>query len=97
MERRNRNRWRLRQEIGPEPGELVMSTAEKLRQEGVEQGIEQGLVQGQAKALLIGLERKFAPLPDGVADRLKGASEAQLERWIAAAFSATSLDEVFAE
>lgn len=75
----------LQENLGPEASDLVMSTAERLR--------EEGRLEGQAKLLLRLLELKFGALPEGTSDRLLGASSEQIERWGDRVLTATSLDD----
>lgn len=79
----------LQENLGPEASEFVMSTAERLREEGR----IQGQLEGQAKLLLRQLELRFGALPEGTADRLLGASPEQIERWGESVLTAASLDD----
>ena len=79
--------------LGKPGEEAVMSTAEKLEQ----QGIAKGKAEGRAEVLLKLLTLKFGPLPDGVAQRLQAASVDELDRWTERVLSAKSLAEVFAD
>lgn len=85
--------------------ETIMSTAERLRREGMEaglakgrtEGLTQGLTQGRAEALLRQLTRRFGDIsPDTVA-RIRGASMPELDRWTDRILDATTLAEVFAD
>jgi len=81
-----------------QPGEeAVMSTAEKLEQQGIAKGKSEGRAEGEAKVLLKLLTLKFGPLPDGVARRVQAASVEELDRWTERVLSAKSLAEVFAD
>jgi len=51
---------------------------------------------GQAKLLLELLAFKFGPQPESVAERLAGASQAELLRWSKSVLSAETLEGVFA-
>ena len=51
---------------------------------------------GQAKLLLELLAFKFGPQPESVAERLAGASQAELLRWSKSVLSAETLESVFA-
>ncbi len=77
--------------LGPRGGEVVMSTAEKLRQEGLEQGLEQG----RAEALLRQLRLKFADVPAETQARVRAGSPADLDRWLDRVLTAETLEDVF--
>lgn len=62
---------------------------------GVEQGLEQGRRQGESALLERLLARRFGPLPDATAQRLRDASDAELETWAVKLLDATTLEEVF--
>ena len=77
-----------------------MSTAERLRREGMAKGIEKGMAtgdrKGRAATLQRLLERRFGPLPPTLESRLRDATVADLERWADRILDAGTLDEVFA-
>ena len=79
----------------------IMTTAERIRQEGVSQGITQGLSQGlsrgQAKTLLRLLHKRFGPLPEAVVARITAASDAELERLTDRILDVGSLDALLAD
>jgi len=56
----------------PEKRTDFMSTAELLRQEGIEQGREQGIEQGRRDSILSILEVRLGPIPDGLAAAIHG-------------------------
>jgi len=64
-------------------------------EKGMEKGLDKGKHDGLAKAALLQLEHRFPPLPDWVAPHLAQASEAQLQNYLTAILSASSLDDVF--
>jgi flagellar biosynthesis/type III secretory pathway protein FliH len=80
-----------------------MTTAERIRQEGVSQGISQGITQGlsqglsrgQVKTLLHLLHKRFGPLPEAVVARIQAASDAELDRLTDRILDADSLDALF--
>ena len=90
------------------PEENIMSTAERLRREGMAKGIEEGIEKGIEKGMATGdrkgraatlqrlLERRFGPLPPTLESRLRDATVAELERWADRILDAGTLDEVFA-
>lgn len=73
-----------------------MTTAQRLRSEGLSQGLSQGRSEGQAVTLARLLAKRFGPLPDAVAARLRTAAPADLDRWTDRLLDATSLDALFA-
>ena len=82
------------------PEEYIVSTAERLRREGMEQGMATGMatgeLQGRAATLQRQLARRFGPLPASIEARLRSASIAELELWADRVLDAGSLDSVFA-
>jgi predicted transposase YdaD len=78
------------------PEEYIVSTAERLRREGMEQGMATGELQGRAATLQRQLARRFGPLPASIEARLRSASIAELELWTDRVLDAGSLDAVFA-
>lgn len=79
----------------------IMTTAERIRQEGVSEGISQGLskgmAQGQAATLLRQLQRRFGPLPDAVVAAITTATQAELDRYTDRILDVDSLDALFAD
>ncbi|MFN7587430.1 MAG: DUF4351 domain-containing protein, partial [Planctomycetota bacterium] len=78
----------------------IMTTAERIRQEGVSQGISQGITQGlsqgQTKTLLRQMHKRFGPLSDAVVARITAASEAELDRLTDRILDVDSLDALLA-
>jgi hypothetical protein len=74
--------------LDAEDVERVMTTAEKLRQEGRHLG--------RVETVLHLLELRFRPLPNAVKTRVQAASRAELERWAERVLEAKTLDDVFA-
>lgn len=68
-----------------------MTTAEMLRNEGIEKGIEQGRVDMLRQVLTA----KFGDLPAPVVDRLRAASAEELSNWVPRVLTATTLAEIF--
>lgn len=64
-------------------------------QKGLEKGLQEGRQQGEANALLRLLVHRFGPLGDAMTQRVRQASEAELEQWLLNFVSARTLDEVF--
>jgi hypothetical protein len=75
----------------------IMSTAERIRQEGVTEGISKGMPKGQTKTLLRQMHKRFGPLPDAVVARIQAASEAELDRLTDRILDVDSLDALFAD
>ncbi|MFN9945827.1 MAG: Rpn family recombination-promoting nuclease/putative transposase [Planctomycetota bacterium] len=73
-----------------------MTTAQRLRSEGLSQGLSQGRSEGQAATLARLLAKRFGPLPDAVAARLRTAAPSDLDRWTDRLLDAPSLEAVFA-
>ena len=63
--------------------------------QGLEQGLEQGLLQGESKLLRKLLEHRFGALPSWATDKLKCATEQDLEAWGEAVLTAPNLGVVF--
>jgi len=82
----------FRRVAGPEAGEVVMSTAQEL----IDQGVKQGVQQGQRELLEMQLREKFGKLARTVVDRLGTASGDDLQTWAKRMLSAKRLDDVFA-
>lgn len=79
----------------------TMSVADWLRAdgkaEGRAEGRAEGKAEGEARMLSRLLAQRFGKLPAGTRAHLRGAAIPDLERWASRLFTATSLDEVFAE
>ena len=92
----------------PEAKELIMTMAERLRQEGLEKGLEKGLQQGlergREEGMLGGririvrrqLELRFGALDQTVVQRLESSDEAALERFAERLLTAHTVEEVLA-
>jgi predicted transposase/invertase (TIGR01784 family) len=86
--------YRFFVELGPQAEEIFMTTADRLREQGMAQGIAQGRAQGIAATLTRLLNLKFGPLPAPALALIQGAAPEELERWIDRVLTANSLDEV---
>lgn len=73
---------------GPKAGEVVMSTAQEL--------VDQGVAQGARNVLLRQLKVSFGRLPKDVLKRVEAASAEELETWCERVLKAESIDDVFA-
>ena len=78
----------------------IMSTAEKLVNQGIErgrtEGLAEGITKGRAATLLRQLTKRFGELPLPLQARLQAASPGDLDRWTDRVLDAPSLDDVFA-
>lgn len=78
--------------------ERVKTWTEQWQREGFERGVargvEQGLQLGEAKVLRRLLIRRFGPLPAEIEQRLRQATEAELETWADRVLECERLDEV---
>ena len=83
-----------------DPDTSLMTTAQRLRQEGLTQGLTQGLnqgrTQGQALTLIRQLTRRFGPLPAELLQRVQSAASRDLDLWTDRVLDARTLPEVFA-
>lgn len=82
--------WVDREVDAPE-GEVIMTLAEKLRQEGEQRGLEKG----QQLLLLKLLKLRFGELTEETTSRVKASSLADLEAMAERVLTAKNLDEVF--
>ena len=87
------DRWTQWAEEYKAQGEML--GLEKGMEKGMEKGLDKGKHDGLAKAALLQLEHRFPQLPDWVAPHLAQASEAQLQDYLTAILSASSLDDIF--
>ena len=89
----------LARNVGPKATEVVMSAAEKLRQQGRAEGRAEGeaagLAKGRAATLLKQLTLKFGELTATTRKRVEAASIDQLDRFAERILTANSLREVF--
>ena len=65
-------------------------------QQGMQQGMRQGVQQGQAKMLANLLKQRFGELPSWAQSKLDSGTDAQLEAWSRALWSAATVSDVFA-
>jgi hypothetical protein len=75
----------------------IMTTAERIRQEGVSEGLSKGMPKGQTKTLLRLLHKRFGPLPDDVVARVQAAPEAELDRLTDRILDVDSLEALLAD
>ncbi len=89
--------------LGGPAGDRLMTIAERLIHQGLEQGMQQGIAQGMQQGLLEGargllleqLTELFGEPPGEVVARINAADLVQVRRWSRAVLRAASLDEVF--
>ena len=78
----------------------VDSWFEQWKEEGLEEGRregrEKGRMEGRADTLEKLLRLKFGDLPDAIAQRLRQASDAELDLWSERILFVNSIEEVFA-
>jgi len=102
---------RLSRRLSSKVEKEIMTTAERLREEGwkkgletgLEQGLEQGLERGLEKGQLTGkqqilirlLRLKFGEIGDTCTSAVEGMNEAELDNAAARVLTAESLDELF--
>jgi hypothetical protein len=65
--------------------------------EGYEKGRIAGQIEGKASMVQTALRIKFGELPYAVLSRVQSADANHLDRWLERAFTAQSLDDVFAD
>jgi len=98
--------WAMLQSATPtEHAEAIMSTAERLREEGRKQGIERGIErgrelgieqghrEGRAESLLRMLALRFGSVPAEAERKVREAPVAQLDRWAERLLTAPTLDD----
>jgi hypothetical protein len=82
----------FRRVAGPEAGEVVMSTAQKL----IDQGVQQGRLEERRELLDMQLREKFGKLAPPVLARLAAATADELQTWARRVVTAKRIDDVFA-
>jgi hypothetical protein len=83
------------------PEATIMSTAEKLKREGILEGEARGRAEGEARGraetVLLLLGKRFGPTPSATVERIRTATTAELECWATRILDATTLAEVFGD
>lgn len=74
--------------LSPEAREAIMTGAERL--------IQQGELRGQQRMLMRLLQTRFESVSSEIEQRLRTASEAELDAWAERVLSASTIEEVFA-
>lgn len=82
----------FRRVAGPEAGEVVMSTAQEL----IDQGVQQGRLEERRELLEMLLREKFGKLAQPVLARLAAATADELQAWAKRQITAKRIDDVFA-
>ena len=71
------------------------TVAEEWKEEGRVEGLMRGRAEGKAETLLRQLERRFGAVPEDARARILAAPVGDLDAWLDAFVSASSLDDVF--
>ena len=71
------------------------TAAEEWKNEGLAEGLMRGRAEGKAETLLRQLERRFGAVPEDARTRVLAAQVEDLDAWLDAILSASSLDDVF--
>jgi len=74
--------------------EEVVTLAEKLKDEGMQEGIRRGRKQERTEIILKQLRLKFGQLPADVVKRVQTAAKKELDRWTERVLTETSLEAV---
>ncbi len=82
-------------ELGERAKEAFMTGAQMLIEQGRAEGLAKGKAEGKAELLLRLLRLKYGELPEGQPDRLRGATNDDLDHWAERVMTAATLDEVF--
>lgn len=85
----------LASKVGIKEGQAVITTAERLREQGIERGLERGLEQGRRDVLLRQLRIRFGDLADEDVRRVESADSKRLDALTERVLTATSLGELF--
>ncbi|GLI20233.1 hypothetical protein TSYNTROPHJE_20460 [Tepidanaerobacter syntrophicus] len=78
----------------PEGSEIVMTLAEKLREEGLKEGLEKGKREERITTAIKLLTKKFGPLPEEFKSKISKLDAVTLEVIIDGIFDYESLDDV---
>lgn len=75
----------------PQEEQVMANFADRYRQEGE----ARGKIKGEAQTLFKQIQLKFGDQPEWVEAKLNTADRSQLDQWVAAILTASSLDELF--
>ncbi|NNH68867.1 transposase [Nocardia uniformis] len=84
-------------QLGPEIKEAFVTTAERLRAEGLAEGLAEGRAEGRAEMLIEQLSQKFGSVPSAVADAIRAQDPARLQAMGRRVLTAATLGDVIAE
>lgn len=73
----------------------ILTTADRLRREGLERGLEEGRLRTQRRNLRRLLDARLGSVPSDLDARIEAAELSRLETWFERALTAASLDAVF--
>ena len=89
----------LANELCPRTGAEIMTIAQRLREEGLQQGLHQGVQQGvhtgESNLLIILLTEKFHHVPEHYLREIKTANTDLIKKWVKYALRAEKIEEVF--
>ena len=88
-------RW-LADELSQESEEVIVTLADRWREEGLTRGREEGREQGRRSMLLKMLRLRFGEIPDGVVARVGAACLDEIDSWAERVLTAASAEEVVA-
>ena len=83
-------------DLGNVATEELMTTAERLRREGMKQGLAEGHAQGQASALLAQCAAKFGEVSESQRIRIQSCDDITLRRALKNILSADAFEDLFA-
>ncbi len=88
----------LRRAMPDKEAVVLSKAAREFIAEGKKEGRKEGrdeVALGVARALLQQFRQKFGPVPEGVEERVRSATPAELERWLGRVIPARSIEDVF--
>ncbi|MFC4260087.1 hypothetical protein ACFOZ5_13770 [Marinobacter lacisalsi] len=91
------NEMELYQQQYPQESNTMASLSDRLRAEGVEEGMQKGMHEGVEGTLRKQIQLKFGPIPAWADERLKAATDEQLDRWVINILAAESLEALLGE
>ncbi len=89
------NEFRRYQRQYPEEINVMAGAFQRARDEARQQGMQQGRVEGERVVLERQLRRRFGAMSPDIAEKLSGASSAELETWAENILDAETPDDVF--
>jgi hypothetical protein len=97
----------MREKVGEQAAEVVMSLAERLKQDGWKQGRAEGRAEGRVEGHAEGWEQRgrqllrellvsrFGPLSEDLLRKIDSARPADIDRWARALITAEALEDIF--